>query len=527
MAFYTSFSFFILLAVERRTLATRPAKTEPREPVALEVLDTSSEERLRQLARHDERTTEFGSPSYVSQVRARSGKLTRNTVDGEVTEEDRRTIREVRQWLKDKHLIRVDRTMGTGSADDVYSCRLYVTRPFARLALMFQASLLPPRPDKGGDPELITIDIPEWPGERAILVDPDEGITYILGSDYYGEVKKSFLRMTMYRAKRAGKLGLHAGSKEVWARDAATGKVRQHGCLFFGLSGTGKTSLTCHSFDLDADEGVTIRQDDVVILQPDGCARGTEGGGFYIKTEKLSPQDQATLYDACTSPRAILENVWVEEDGRVDFYNTQLTANGRAVVRIGDVRNTDGQIDLEQADLIFFITRNPLVPAVGRLTREQAAAAFMLGESIKTSAADPNAKGEPVREVGTNPFIVGPPGEEGNIFYGIMSQNPSTQCFLLNTGKIGEGEAAAKITLLDTVAILRAICRNAIEWQHDPAAGLETPKAVDGVDPRKFHLAAFYSANELDERLRALRKERREWLDRFPMFEERLRRACY
>jgi phosphoenolpyruvate carboxykinase (ATP) len=228
-----------------------------------------------------------------------------------------------------------------------------------------------------------------------------------------------------------------------------------------------------------------------------------------------------------TSPRAILENVWVGDDGRVDFDDTELTANGRAVVRIHDVKNTDGEIDLEQADLIFFITRNPLVPAAGRLTREQAAVAFMLGESIKTSAADPNAKGEPVREVGTNPFIIGPPGEEGNVFYEIMAQNPSTQSFLLNTGKVGEGKGGAKVSLLDTVAILRAISRNAVEWVHDPAVGYEVPKAVDGVDDRKFRVGAFYSAGELDDRLRALRRERREWLDRFPVFEERLRRAAY
>lgn len=512
---------------ERRTVATRPANIEPREPLALELLDNPSEQELRELARHDERTTEFGSPCYVTKVRARSAKLTRNTVDGEVTEADRRTLRQVHEYLKDQHLIRVDRTMGAGSPEDVYACRLYVTRRYARLALMFQASLLPPRADKRGDPDLITVDVPDWPGERAILVDPDEGITYVLNSDYYGEVKKAFLRMTMHRAKQAGNLGLHAGSKEVRARNARSGAIEPHGCLFFGLSGTGKTSLTCHDFGLTGDEGVKIRQDDVIVLRPDGYAEGTEGGGFYIKTERLSREDQAALYDACTAPRAILENVWVDDGGRVDFDNTELTGNGRAIVRIDDVRNTDGRIDLERADLIFFITRNPLVPAVGRLTREQAAVAFMLGESIKTSAADPNAKGEPVREVGTNPFIVGPPGEEGNIFYGIVSQNPATRCFLLNTGKMGEGRGAAKITLLDTVAILRAIARNAVEWVRDPAMGFEVPRSVDGVDDRKFRVSEFYSASDLEDRLRLLRAERREWLERFDAFDEALRRACY
>lgn len=492
------------------------------------MLNNPSREELRELARGDERTTEFGAPAYVTRVRSRSAEKTRNTVDRQVTEGDLETIRQVREFLKDKDLVRVDRTMCAGAAGDVYSCRLYVTRPFARLALMFHASLYPPREDKSGPADFLTIDVPDWPGERAILLDPEEGITYILNSDYYGEVKKSVLRMTMYRAKKEGNLGLHAGSKEVRARSVRDGKVRQRGMLFFGLSGTGKTSLTCHDFGLRGDEGVIIRQDDVVLLRPDGYARGTEGGGFYIKTEKLSPLDQEALYDACTSRRAILENVWVEENGRVDFDNTSLTANGRAVVAIDEVKNTDpAHIDLEHADLVFFVTRNPLVPAVARLTPQQAAVAFMLGESIKTSAADPNARGEPVREVGTNPFICGPPGEEGNIFYSIVAQNPGTQSFILNTGKVGQGAQAAKVTLLDTVAILRAISRDAVEWTLDPVIGLEVPKAVEGVDPRKFRVEAFYTAGDLEERLRTLRRERCAWLERFPTFDPKLKQALY
>jgi phosphoenolpyruvate carboxykinase (ATP) len=506
-------------------VATELLRIEKADPEAARVLVNPTEDALRALARHDERTTEFGSAAYVTRVRSRSAKLTRNTVDRQVTERDLETIREVRAWLRDKELIRVDRRMCDGP--EAYSCRLYVTRPFARLAYMFHASLAEPARPPEGSPDFLTVDVPDWPGDRAILVDPDEGITYILNSDYYGEVKKSFLRMTMYRAKQEGCLGLHAGSKEVRARDARTGRIRVHGCLFFGLSGTGKTSLTCHTFGLEGEESVSIRQDDVVLLRPDGYARGTEGGGFYIKTEKLSPEDQEALYVACTTPRAILENVWVDENGKVDFFNTTLTANGRAIVRIPDVKGTDGRIDLEQADLIFFITRQALVPAVARLTREQAAVAFMLGESVKTSAADPNAKGEPVREVGTNPFIVGPPGDEGNVFYEILSRNPETQCFLLNTGKVGEGPGAAKVTLLETVAILRAICRNAVEWVRDPVMGFEVPRAVEGVDDRKFRVAEFYTACELEERLAALRRERAEWLDRFPTFDPKLRAALY
>ena len=74
---------------------------------------------------------------------------------------------------------------------------------------------------------------------------PDEGLTIVLGIDYVGEVKMGFLRMAMWEAKKAGMLSLHAGSKLLTAKqpDGSTGN---YGMLLFGLSGTGKTTHSCH-----------------------------------------------------------------------------------------------------------------------------------------------------------------------------------------------------------------------------------------------------------------------------------------
>lgn len=499
-------------------------------PEAETILDNPSRERLREMASDDETTTEYGSAAYVTDHRSRSAEDTRNTVDGEVTDEDLERIERVKDHLADRELLRIDRQMGEGSGFGSLHCRLYVTKPFARLAHMFTASLVPAR-DPDGEPHFVTVDVPDWPHGKHILVDPETGTTYVLGSDYFGEIKKSFLRQAMYHAKRKGWLGLHAGSKLVRARSAHDGRLDEKGFLFFGLSGTGKTSLTCHDFDLDLPGGehVRVRQDDVVLLNRDAYCKGTEGGGFYIKTDSLNPRDQKALYDAAVSPRAILENVWVEDDGTVDFDNPELTRNGRAVVPIDEVLNTDDTIDVERITHVFFITRNPLVPALGRLTAEQAAVAFMLGESIKTSAADPDAKGEPVRSVGTNPFIVGPKGEEGEIFHDILEENPGLRCFLLNTGEIGEGEDAEVIRLQDTVAILRALAREQVEWEDDPASGLEVPApgTVPDVADSKFRLTDHFDEAELRDRLEGLRRERRAWLDRFPKFPDELRDAVY
>jgi len=487
-----------------------------------------SRSELRELARPDERTTRFGSPSYVTRVRARSAADTRTTVDGEVTPADLELIRKVESYLERQELVRIDCNLGQDTGFGALHCRLYVTRPFARLALMFQASLYP-ADDPDGIPDIVTIDVPEWSGGRSILVDPEEGTNYVLGSDYYGEIKKSFLRQAMYRAKREGGLGLHAGSKLVRCRTAGSGELKDSGLLFFGLSGTGKTSLTCHDFALDLADGefVRVRQDDVVSLDTSRFCKGTEGKGFYIKTDGLNPDDQKALYNAAISPRAVLENVWVEKDGGVDFFNVELGSNGRAVVPIAEVRNTDDSIDVECITHIFFITRNTLVPAACRLTPFQAAVAFMLGESIKTSAADPNARGESVRCVGTNPFIVGSKGEEGRIFYEILEANPELECFILNTGRIGEGDGAEKISLRDTVAILRAIAREQVEWEADAASGLQIPVSVPGVSGSKFRLRDHYTESDLAERLAELRAARRAWLARFPSFPAQLAEAVY
>ena len=92
---------------------------------------------------------------------------------------------------------------------------------------------------------------------------------------------------------------------------------------------------------------------------------------------------------------------------------------------------------------------------------------------------------------------------------------------------MGEGERKLDIKLLDTVAILRAIAREAIEWELDPATGLEVPQEVEGVGPSKLRVVAHYTASELEERVKDQQRARREWLDRYPTFDESLKQAVY
>jgi len=474
------------------------------------IIDNPSDESLREWAlQHGGIITEFGNLSVTTRVRNRMAKLTEVIMD-EPDSDDLKLIHEVLDYLKSKEMITLDRVMCM-TPGFKRSCRLYVTAEHARLPLMWGNTLFPP---EGGEPDFVSLAVPEWE-EKKVLVFPERGLTIILGSDYKGEQKKALLRQVMYWAKKEGNLGLHAASKIV--RVFRDGGLSDIGFLLFGLSGTGKTALSCHSHWLRPLEGVVIRQDDVVILKSDGSAVGTEES-FYLKTDGLEPSMQPLLYAAAISPRAILENVWVEpETGKVDFFNTTLTSNGRAMVKRRDIAFTDDKIDLEKVDCIVFITRHhDIMPPVVRLSPEWAAVAFMLGESIETSAGDPSEAGKALRVVGTNPFIVGSHAEEGNIFLSILRKNPDIQCFILNTGNVGGMVRGQKITVRDSIKIVEMIARDRIAWQKDDFWGYEVPSEIPGIELGRFDPKNYYSDEQIEQLSQNLKTERLAWLSRFP-----------
>ncbi len=158
--------------------------------------DPSLEE-LRELAAPDETTTEFGSPSYVSEFRSRSADRTKNAVDDEFTDRDHALIDEAVDSTDDIELLCVDRLMGR-HPEASFCCRLFVPVEHARIAYAW-AKLF--EPSDGRDPDLYTVQLPDH-DETAIRVLPDTGFTAVLGSDYTGEAKKSFLRLFMYRIKQ-------------------------------------------------------------------------------------------------------------------------------------------------------------------------------------------------------------------------------------------------------------------------------------------------------------------------------------
>ncbi|MFO7927438.1 phosphoenolpyruvate carboxykinase (ATP) [Natronomonas sp.] len=498
-------------------VSSSPETALPDPAEANNVVYNPSPERLRECSRELETTTEFGSPAYVTEQRSRCSDRTKNAVDDEFDAADHAYVETALEYAQTHEMVCVDVRIGR-YPEHTYVGRYYVPKRYARIALAVTNLFEPVEAD--ATPDFLTVQVPDA-AEIAIRVLPDTGVTAVLGSDYSGEAKKSFLRLFMRRTKEAGGLGLHAGSKRVTLETDA-GELEDVGQVFLGLSATGKSTLTAHGLWLDDPEAATMLQDDVCALLPDGTVAGSEGNGLYIKTIGLDRDEQPAMYDAATHDSAILENVAVDDDGTVDFDSDEHTSNGRAVIRRDHLSSAGEDIDLERVDQVFFITRNPAMPPVAKLSPEEAAVAFMLGESIQTSAGDPSKAGESIRVVGTNPFIVGSEGEEGNRFRDLI-EDLDVDCFVLNTGHLGD--RAKDIGVRESVTLLREIARGTVEWTAEEAIGLTIPASVPGMDIERFAVPDHVENHE--EKLADLREERRAYLAAFEELDEDITEAVY
>ncbi len=502
---------------------------------------------LRRMAEHYGVRTEFGSVNFSSSVRNRSKDRTvilgpPDLLDKNPNPDQQRIIRELPQTLDKVHryiqhcpIVCTARAMGSNH-EFAPHCTMYVSthrKDSIRLSYMWYQTMYEPRLARG--PEMNLVYIPEWQEkDRQALVFPEIGVTYVLGTDYFGEAKKGFLRMAMWFAKARGMLGLHAGAKLITAR-TSNGKLKRYGMLLLGLTATGKTTHAGHTHDLDREgEEVHLVQDDVVFFKPDGSALGSENG-LFIKTDSLEDGSQPILYKAAKSPRTIFENVMVDYLGRVYMSDEVLTGNGRAVIQRADLGelaspsiNLPPVEELDALVIAFITRRNTILPPVAKLTPAQGAAAFMLGESVHTTGSDPTRVGESIRVVGTNPFICGDEAHEGNRFYEFISNHPDKiQCYQLNTGGVGEiietndrGEKVEvqtvdRVEIPEMAAIIRGIVREEIEWEDEPHWGTQVPAVCEGVDLSRFETSKYYTQEQIDAYVEELRRERLDHLHSF------------
>lgn len=511
----------------------------------LKIINNPSRQDLRRYGEAEEISTACGAPAYKTKKAAsRSGQVTfigtqyplglgQQALDPQRARQIEALMPSLLEGLE---LLQIDRQLGANEKK-TWHCRLLIPKEYARLALLWSETLFEPtvkQKDPLIEPDFLTIDLPGWPesfgeaaqnaaiGPRGIFVFPDSGKTYVLGSDYVGEVKMSFLRQAMAQMKKKKGLGLHAGSKII--KIQKNDGLQEMGVLLFGLSGTGKTTLTLDHHGLQSPEGIELLQDDIVWLTPQGEALGTENN-FYVKTEGISEKDQPAIYQALKNPQTVFENVYINETTRHPEYgNSSWGTNGRALAIRSQIQGSSPRINLNKVHKMFFITRrDTIVPPVAKLNPQQAMTFFMLGESIETSAGDPTRAGQPKHEVGFNPFIIGPEHEEGQRLMEIIQAN-KIECYLLNTGSLGvggdqssNGRNGIKITKDVSAAIIQAVCRNTIIWRQDLDWGYEIATAVKNIenwDPL-YIAQTYYTQESYDKLTEQLKQERRQFLEKY------------
>jgi phosphoenolpyruvate carboxykinase (ATP) len=423
-------------------------------------------------------------------------------------------------------------------------CNLYVCTAdpkHYRLAYQWAMTMGEVEKDRRG-PEFTMIHIPmEHQLRMQILTIPEHDINIALGTDYTGEDKKGFLRQAMFRADQRGMLGLHAGTKVVRARDAASGKLKTYAVFMFGLTATGKSTWSCHQLGLDpeAGEGTWVAQDDIVFLRRDGSSFGTEQN-YYVKTD-VTLEMQEAMYRALSHPSALLENVMVNDRGEIDFTDERLGENGRGVLDRRQLKvkrgrkwvsicyesiNTPPIDELDGVVFAFITRRNTVMPFAQRLTPEQGVMAYLWGESSHSFATVPAKAGESVRIVGMDDFIIGNQGRKVNAFHDIVmdlvARYPGkVHFFQYNTGGMGEiidiDRATGKKTEMRKVQrvpidLMAALQRGHLRGANEHVKGrLGTEYVVkcDDGDLSKWDPKNFYSDEQIEEYVADLVEGRR------------------
>jgi len=380
--------------------------------------------------------------------------------------------------------------------------------------------------DDGAEPEVQVIYTPGlealgYPDGRVIAVDLENYTTRVLNSDYFGESKKGGLRMWNDIVYGKGGLALHAGLKVI---------PTSHGDKVFmiiGLSGTGKTTTT-----FTVQNGSKPIQDDFVGLMPGGHAYGTEDGCF-AKTFGLDPSFEPSIHGAVTKPTAYLENVYQNAHGKVDFFNEHYTKNGRAVFEMRDLLSYEDARNVGTVDYLLILNRNEnIIPSVAKLSQEQAAAYFMLGETTGTSAGGAAEEGKFLRVPGTNPFFPLPHGLQGNRLLELLGTHP-IETYLLNTGRVGgkdDDERSKKVKIPHTSACVRGIAERSITWDEDPDFGYQVGGVVPDLDdiellqPRRLYEQQGRT-DEYQQIVERLRHERVGHLQQFTQLSEDIIKA--
>jgi len=292
----------------------------------------------------------------------------------------------------------------------------------------------------------------------------------ILGTQYAGEMKKGIFTVMHYLMPKKGVLSMHCSCNVGDDNDVA---------LFFGLSGTGKTTLS-------ADASRHLVGDDEHCWSDSGVFNIE--GGCYAKTIDLSPEKEPEIYQAIRFG-SVLENVVYDEHTRqVDWHDTSLTQNTRTSYPIEYIPNAKIPCVAGHPKNIIFLTCDAfgVLPPVSKLTPEQAMYHFISGYTAKVAGTEVGVT-EPKATFSAcfgAAFLVWHPTKYAELLAEKMREH-GANAYLVNTGWTGGAYGTgSRIALAHTRAIIDAIHDGVLdtaETQRDEFFGLEIPKSVPGI----------------------------------------------
>jgi len=317
--------------------------------------------------------------------------------------------------------------------------------------------------------------MPEIDGTNSptfILLNFDQRICLIGNSGYGGEIKKAVFTVLNYLLPREGVLSMHCSANVGNGGDSA---------LFFGLSGTGKTTLS-------ADPRRRLIGDDEHGWSDEGVFNFE--GGCYAKVIALSPTAEPEIY-ACTRKfGTVLENVIYDRvTRRLDLDDENLTENTRAAYPLNFIENSVPEKMAGHPKNIIMLTcdASGVMPPIARLTPEQAMYHFISGYTSKVAGTEIDLGKEPEQTFSAcfgAPFMVHHPYKYAEMLKNKMMKHDA-QCWLVNTGWTGGQYGIGKrMSIKHTRTLLDAALSGAlndVEYRVDPFFGFEVPKHCEGV----------------------------------------------
>jgi len=338
---------------------------------------------------------------------------------------------------------------------------------------------------------------PETDGTRSntfIFISFEKKIILIGGTLYSGEVKKGIFSVMNYLLPKQDVMAMHCSANMDDEGNTA---------IFFGLSGTGKTTLS-------SDPDRILIGDDEHGWSEDGVFNIE--GGCYAKTINLSEEGEPLIYATTKMPGTILENVVLDENRVPDFDDGSLTQNTRCSYPIHFIPNADESGKGNHPENIIFLTADAfgVLPPISRLTPEQAMYHFISGYTAKIAGTERGVT-EPQATFSAcfgAPFMPLHPTEYAELLAKKIREHDS-RVWLINTGWTGGPFGVGhRMRLKYTRRMLsEALAGNldGVEYQEDPVFGISIPKHVEGV-PGKilFPRNTWDDPDEFDTKAREL-----------------------